>query len=74
MRGCGTFFPPFVAMYPYNIAFLLIYQEKYNIPPHTARTHKTKPLQKREKCPVKAIKTFRGIPLHLRWKNVSESL
>lgn len=40
MRGCGAFFfPPFVTMYPYNIAFLLIYQEKYNIPPHTSRTH-----------------------------------
>ena len=40
MRGCGAFFfLPFVAMYPYNIAFLLIYQEKYNILPQTSRTH-----------------------------------
>lgn len=39
MRGCGAFFSPFVAMHPYNIAFLLIYQEKYNISPHTSRTH-----------------------------------
>lgn len=40
MRGCGaSFSPSFIAIYPYNIAFLLIYQEKYNIPPHTSRTH-----------------------------------
>lgn len=39
MRGYGAFFPPFVAMHPYNIAFLLIYQEKYSIPPQTSRTH-----------------------------------
>lgn len=39
MRGCGTFFPPFVAMHLYNIAFLLIYQEKYSISPRTSRTH-----------------------------------
>lgn len=72
-------------MHPYNIAFLLIYQEKYNIPPHTSRTHAARRThsgigpqndtpQKREKCPVKAIKTFRGIPLRLWRKNVSESL
>lgn len=26
-------------MHHYNIAFLLMYQEKYNIPPQTSRTH-----------------------------------